>query len=62
MSDFLNALIDAGLKIEFIHEFPYTMYEQFEGLMKKNRMKQYILKDKKIEVPLLFSVKASKTI
>ncbi len=61
MGEFTNALIDAGLKIEYIHEFPYTMYEQFEGLMSINKKGQYVLKDKKIQIPLLFSLKASRS-
>ncbi|HYK07972.1 MAG TPA: class I SAM-dependent methyltransferase [Candidatus Eisenbacteria bacterium] len=60
MSDVLNALQEAGLKIEYLHEFPFTMYNQFPGLMKKNTKGQYVLKDSKVQVPLLFSLKASK--
>lgn len=60
ISDLINALIQAGLKIEFVHEFPHTMYDQFPGLMKKNKKGQYVLKDNEIEIPLLFSLKASK--
>lgn len=60
ISDVVNALIKEELKIEFIHEFPYTMYEQFPGLMRQNRKKQYVLKNKRIQIPLLFSLKATK--
>ena len=60
MSDVLNALIKEGLKIEFVHEFPFTMYDQFPGFMEKNKKGQYVFKNKKIQVPLLFSLKASK--
>ncbi|HVZ67203.1 MAG TPA: methyltransferase domain-containing protein [Patescibacteria group bacterium] len=60
MGDIINSLTSAGLKIEFVHEFPYTMYEQFPGLMIKNKKGEYRLKNKKIEVPLLFSLKATK--
>lgn len=60
ISDVVNALIEEGLKIEFIHEFPYTMYDQFPGLMEKNKKGQYFLKDKKLQIPLLFSLKATK--
>lgn len=60
MSDVINALIQQGLKIEFIHEFPFTMYDQFPGFMEKNEKGQYVLKNKKIQVPLLFSLKATK--
>ena len=60
MSDVLNALIKTGLKIEYIHEFPFTMYDQFPGFMKKNKKGQYVLKNTKVQVPLLFSLKAVK--
>ena len=60
VSDIVNALINEGLKIEFIHEFPYTFYDQFPGLMRKNDNVQYVLKDKSIQIPLLFSLKVIK--
>ena len=60
VSDVLNAFIDEGMKIEFVHEFPYTMYNQFPGFMRKNRQGQYVLKNKSIQIPLLFSLKARK--
>lgn len=59
-SDVLNSLIKAGLKIEFLHEFPFTMYDQFPGFMEKNEKGHYVLKNKKIQIPLLFSLKATK--
>lgn len=60
LSDVINVLINEGLKIEFVHEFPFTMYDQFPGFMEKNEKGQYVLKDKKIQIPLLFSLKAVK--
>lgn len=60
ISDIMNALLNAGFRLEFFHEFPYTMYNQFPGLMKKNKKGQYILKDKNVKIPLLFSLKARK--
>lgn len=60
MGDVINSLIDAGLRIEFVHEFPYTMYDQFSGFMEKNEKGQFVLKNKKIQIPLLFSLKATK--
>ncbi len=60
MGDVINVLIDQGLKIEFLHEFPFTMYDQFPGFMEKNEKGHYVLKDKKIQIPLLFSLKATK--
>ena len=60
ISDVINSLIDEGLKIEYEHEFPFSMYDQFPGFMEKNRKGQYVLKNKKIQIPLLFSLKATK--
>ena len=60
ISDVLNTLIAEGLKIEYIHEFPFTMYDQFPGFMEQNKKGQYVLKNKKIQIPLLFSLKATK--
>lgn len=60
LSDLINGLIEEGLRIEFVHEFPFTMYDQFPGFMEKNKKKQYVLKNKKIEIPLLFSLRARK--
>lgn len=62
ISDVINALINEGLKIEFVHEFPFTMYDQFPGFMEKNSKGQYVLKDESIQIPLLFSLKAAKTL
>lgn len=60
ISDVINALISEGLKIQYVHEFPHTMYDQFPGFMQQNDKGQYILKNKKIQIPLLFSIKATK--
>jgi SAM-dependent methyltransferase len=60
VADVINSLIEQGLKVEFFHEFPFTMYEQFEGLMEKDKEGQYVLKNKRIKIPLLFSLKATK--
>ncbi|HSD98584.1 MAG TPA: class I SAM-dependent methyltransferase [Patescibacteria group bacterium] len=60
IEDVISSLVDAGLEIEFFHEFPFTMYNQFPGFMKKNKNGQYVLKDKKTQIPLLFSLQARK--
>lgn len=60
LGDIVNAFVKEGFKIEYMHEFPYTMYEQFPGLMEKNKKGQYVLKNKKLQIPLLFSLKVRK--
>ncbi len=60
ISDVINALIQQGLKIEYVHEFPFTIYDQFPGFMQKNKKGQFVLKNKDMQIPLLFSLKATK--
>jgi SAM-dependent methyltransferase len=57
LSDIFMSLIDAGLKIEFFHEHPFTVWEQFPG-MKKGDDGYYRLDE---NIPLLFSIKALKS-
>lgn len=60
IADIIDALIAAGLTIEFFHEFPFTMYDQFPGHMKKNNKGQYVLESAQYQIPLLFSLKAKR--
>lgn len=60
IGDVINALTSQGLKIEFVHEFPFSMYDQFPGFMKQNKKGQYVFKKRDIQIPLLFSLKATK--
>ncbi|MBI2033395.1 MAG: class I SAM-dependent methyltransferase [Candidatus Levybacteria bacterium] len=60
MGDVINSLIGVGLTIEYVHEFPFSTYDQFPGFMEINKKGQYVLKNKKIQLPLLFSLKAIK--
>jgi SAM-dependent methyltransferase len=59
LSDVLNALIGAGMRIEFIHEFPFTIYAQYPGLMEQGSDGLWRLKEDSGSIPLLFSLKAS---
>ena len=58
MADIICALIKAGLKIEYLHEFDYTVYQQFPFLKKEGR--KYLMPEGLPKPPLLFSIKASK--
>lgn len=60
LSDIVNAAIHAGLQLEFVHEFPFCAWERFPGHMKEEKG-WHTMKDPKIEIPLLFSIKAHKT-
>lgn len=60
LGEVVTELINVGLRIEFLHEFPYSMYDQFPGFMEKNKRGEWVLKNKKLQIPLLFSLKATK--
>lgn len=56
LTDVFTALLEAGLSIEFFHEFPFTVYPQFP-LMKRGKDEYWRVKE---DIPLLFSIKAIK--
>jgi len=57
LSDVLNALISAGLRIEFVHEFPVCAYQRFP-FMEQDKDGWWRLKGDNI--PLTFSLRANK--
>ncbi len=57
LSDVINALIGAGLKIDFLHEFPVIGWQQLP-IMKKGKDGWWRLQGDKL--PLSFSLKATK--
>jgi SAM-dependent methyltransferase len=59
LSDVLNALIDAGLHITYIHEQEYMFAHRFEQ-MEKDQQGYWRWRDPNYHVPLLFSVKATR--
>jgi SAM-dependent methyltransferase len=59
LSDVINALILAGLKIESFKEYPYSPYNCFENLVHVEGQ-GYQLLHKEQQVPLLYSIKARK--
>jgi 2-polyprenyl-3-methyl-5-hydroxy-6-metoxy-1,4-benzoquinol methylase len=59
LSDVVNAVINAGLRVEFLHEFPYTVYQQFP-FMEQGADGFWRLKGYENSIPLLFSLKATK--
>ncbi|MBD3868589.1 MAG: methyltransferase domain-containing protein [Acidobacteria bacterium] len=62
LADVLNALINAGLKLEYVHEFPYTSYPQFPNLMNLQDDGTYRLKEGDGSVPLMYSIRAVKPV
>jgi hypothetical protein len=59
MSDIINSLIQAGLRLEFLNEYPFTVWQHF-SFSELGPDGFYYLKDQKAEVPLLFTLKAVK--
>jgi SAM-dependent methyltransferase len=57
LSDIVKALIDAGLRIEFLHEFPVLFYPAYPLLVKDKAGWWHLEGDK---LPLSFSIKATK--
>ena len=59
MSDIINSLIKAGLRIEFLNEYPFTVWKQFP-FVARGPDGFYYLKDQKADIPLLVTLKAVK--
>lgn len=59
MSDIMNALIEAGLQIEFLHEFPFSICGD-RPFLEKGEDGLWRHRDKDVKIPLLFSIKARK--
>ncbi|MFC2014663.1 class I SAM-dependent methyltransferase [Chloroflexota bacterium] len=57
LSDVINSLITAGLNIDFLHEFPYITYRQLPFM---DEYKPGHWRIKGIDIPLTFSIKATK--
>jgi SAM-dependent methyltransferase len=60
LSDVINSLISAGIEIEQFNEFPYSPYDCFDQMEEKEPGRYYI-KHNRQEIPLLFSIKGTKT-
>ena len=58
-AEILNALIGAGLRLEYLHEFPCSVVP-FSRSMKRAADGWYYLPGGRRDVPLLFSLRASK--
>ncbi len=59
LGDIITVLIDAGLRIEFLHEFPQTPWKHFPFLVRDEDQWRRLPKPFP-EIPLIFSVKAVK--
>ena len=59
LGDVVTALIDAGLRLEFLHEHPFTVYHQLPFLERTGPMR-WGFPGGEQPVPLMFSLKAVK--
>lgn len=59
LSDVLNSLIRAGLRIDFMREFPFSGWKVFP-FMEGDGCGEYRLKDRPDWVPMMFSIRATK--
>ena len=59
LSDIVCALIDAGLRIEFLHEFPFTCY-QAHPVMERGSDGWWRLPKQNESFPQMFSIRATK--
>ena len=59
MADIINAIIDSGLQIQFLHEFPKSSFQHFPFFVKKEDGYWYY-DNPEIQLPLVYSIKAIK--
>jgi len=59
VSEVATAVIDAGLRIEFIHEFPYSI-ERWFPFMELGGDGYYRMPEQMPSIPLLYSIRANK--
>ena len=59
LGEVVSELIAAGLTIEFLHEYPYSVYEQFPGMVRAQDGYWYIPGHEQ-DVPLMYSIRAHK--
>jgi 2-polyprenyl-3-methyl-5-hydroxy-6-metoxy-1,4-benzoquinol methylase len=60
ISEIINALIDEGLRVQFLHEFPCSSYKALPFMI-ENEEGRWVLPEHADSVPLMFSLMAIKT-
>ena len=58
VADIINALIDAGLRIEFFREYPYVYWKMLPFLEKRGE--RYYMPDSYTQIPMTFTLQALK--
>lgn len=59
LSDVINALIEAGLKLEYVHEFPFSAHDCFK-FVEETAPRRFKIKGRSVDVPMMFSIRATK--
>jgi len=59
LGEVVSALIGVGLQIEFLHEFPYSVYRQLK-MLKETPDHIYTFPDGEAPFPLMYSIRAKK--
>lgn len=59
LGEVVSALAAAGLRLEFLHEFPYCVYQHFP-FMRRSADGWWRLPGRKPSIPLMFSLRATK--
>lgn len=59
LGEIVTALCRAGLRVEFLHEHPWAVFEWFEGMTADDEGRWWLSEE--IDIPLTFSLKATKT-
>ncbi|MCX6021806.1 MAG: class I SAM-dependent methyltransferase [Chloroflexi bacterium] len=59
VSEVVTALIDAGLRVEFLHEHPFTVFNQL-SCMEQDDQGRWWLPGRATPFPLMYSIKATK--
>jgi len=60
LSDVINALVQNRLKIEFVHEFPFSVYNVFSNSV-KGEDGWWRIKGMENIIPMMFSIRANKS-
>ena len=59
MAEIVNALLAAGLRLQFLHEFPFSNYRALPGMV-RSRDGWWRLPEHNASIPQLFSLKATR--
>ena len=59
LSEIINSIIDAGLRVDFFNEFPFTTWRELPFMIQRDDGR-WVLPSHQEGLPLMFSLKASK--